>query len=408
MTKSMKAGIWSALVAVAASAGLVACGGGGEGGGGGGGAPATGSGTLRVALTDSPACGYDQVNVTVERVRVHTSMAANDSDMGWTDIAVSAPRKINLLDLQNGAIAELGQATLPAGTYTQIRLVLGANRGGSPANSVVPTGGSELPLDTPSAQQSGLKLINGFTVKPGELTDIVIDFDACKSIVTRGNGSYGLKPVMQMMPRTGAAIAGFIEAGVNGATVTAQKNGVVLRATQPTSTGQFLLAPVDPAQTPYDVVFTAPDRTTAVIASVPVVLNQTTSVGAVGNPVTMPVSAMSSVSGKLLPLAAQATGSVRALQKVGSVAAVEVAHTNVNATTGEYTLNLSLAAPRFMLYSTGNVTANPMPFGAQTADAALFKLEGAATGFAPNLGAEFTLTSTAITGKDITLVPVGP
>src|SRR5512139_1837648 len=206
MTKSMKAGIWSALLALGASAGLVACGGGGGGGGGGDAAPATGSGTLRVALTDSPACGYDQVNVTVERVRVHTSMAANDSDMGWTDIPVSAPRKINLLDLQNGAIAELGQTTLAAGTYTQIRLVLRANGGGSPANSVVPTGGSERPLDTPSAQQSGLKLVNGFTVQPGQLTDIVIDFDACKSIVTRGNGSYGLKPVMQMIPRTGAAI----------------------------------------------------------------------------------------------------------------------------------------------------------------------------------------------------------
>jgi hypothetical protein len=358
-----------------------------------------------VALTDSPACGYDQVNVTVERVRVHTSMAANDSDMGWTEIPVSAPRKINLLDLQNGTIAELGQTTLPAGTYTQIRLVLRPNGGGSPANSVVPTGGAELPLDTPSAQQSGLKLNRGFTVQPGELTDIVIDFDACRSIVTRGNGSYGLKPVMQMIPRTGAAIGGFIEPGVNGATVTAQKGGVVLRATQPTSTGQFLLAPIDPNQGPYDVVFTAAGRTTAVIAAVSVIANQTTSVGAVGNPVTMPVSATSSVSGKLLPAAAQATGSVRALQKVGGVAAVEVAHTNVNATTGDYTLVLSLAAPRLMTYSAGNVTTNPMPFTTETADAAKFRLEGAATGFAPNLGAEFTLTGTPVTGKDITLVP---
>jgi hypothetical protein len=46
-----------------------------------------------------------------------------------------------------------------------------------------------------------------------------------------------------------------------------------------------------------------------------------------------------------------------------------------------------------------------MPFTTETADAAKFRLEGAATGFAPNLGAEFTLTGTPVTGKDITLVP---
>ena len=398
-----KSGWASGLLAVAAAGALVAC-----GGGGGGGSSAAGTGTLRVALTDSPACGYDQVNVTVERVRVHTSMGANDSDMGWTEIPVSAPRKINLLDLQNGTIAELGQTTLPAGTYTQIRLVLRPNGGGSPANSVVPTGSSEQPLATPSAQQSGLKLINGFTVNPGELTDIVIDFDACKSIVARGNGSFGLKPVMQMLPRTGGAIAGFVEPGLSGVTVSAQKNGVVLRATQPTSTGQFLLAPVDPLQSPYDVVFTAAGRTTSVIATVPVTPNATTSVGAAGNAVLMPVSTTGSVSGKLLPVGAQATGSVRALQKIGAGAAVEVAHTNVNATTGDYALTLSLAAPRLMTYSTGNIAINPMPFTAQGGDAAKFRLEGAAIGYAPNLGVEFSLTDVPVTGKDITLVPATP
>ena len=46
---------WGAALAVA---GLAACGGGGGGG-------ASGDGTLRVALTDAPSCGYDHVYVTV-------------------------------------------------------------------------------------------------------------------------------------------------------------------------------------------------------------------------------------------------------------------------------------------------------------------------------------------------------
>ena len=72
MTRTMMTGIQAALLAVAASAALVACGGGGDGGV----APAPATGTLRVALTDAPNCrvgndDLDKVYVTVERVRVH-------------------------------------------------------------------------------------------------------------------------------------------------------------------------------------------------------------------------------------------------------------------------------------------------------------------------------------------------
>ena len=41
---------------------LAAC-----GGGGGGTAPVAETDTLRLALTDAPACGYDSVNITVEK-----------------------------------------------------------------------------------------------------------------------------------------------------------------------------------------------------------------------------------------------------------------------------------------------------------------------------------------------------
>ena len=47
-----------------------------------------------------------------------------------------------------------GQTQLPAGKYTQLRLVLAANDATHPfANSVVPSGGSEVALTTPSGQQ---------------------------------------------------------------------------------------------------------------------------------------------------------------------------------------------------------------------------------------------------------------
>src|SRR5512147_2548142 len=106
------------------------------------------SGTLSVSLTDAAAGGFDAVNVTVSKVRVHQSSSANENDGGWSEITLSPARKINLLNLTNGVLENLGQTSLPAGHYTQLRLVLSANTG-TLANSVVLSGTTttaEIPL----------------------------------------------------------------------------------------------------------------------------------------------------------------------------------------------------------------------------------------------------------------------
>src|SRR6478672_11429948 len=88
-------------------------------------APASASlGTLKLALTDAPACGFDHVYVTIDKVRVHPSSTAQDTDTGWSEIPVSPARRIDLLTLTNGALEELGAAALPPGAYAQMRLVL--------------------------------------------------------------------------------------------------------------------------------------------------------------------------------------------------------------------------------------------------------------------------------------------
>ncbi|MGL5212488.1 MAG: DUF4382 domain-containing protein, partial [Acinetobacter junii] len=40
-------------------------------------------------------------------------------------------------------------------------------------------------MTTPSAAQSGYKVVGSFDVKPDTLVDLVLDFDACQSIVKR-------------------------------------------------------------------------------------------------------------------------------------------------------------------------------------------------------------------------------
>ncbi|HEY9238492.1 MAG TPA: DUF4382 domain-containing protein, partial [Burkholderiaceae bacterium] len=277
----------------------------GCGGGGGGGIGGTGSalGTMRVSMTDAPACGYSAVNVTVEKVRVHQSAGAGDADGGWSEIVLAPAKRIDLLTLTNGALVELGQTALPAGKYTQLRLVLAENGSGASAlaNSVVPIGGSETPLTTPSANQSGLKLNADIDVSPEQVADVVLDFDACKSVVKRGNsGEYNLKPVISVIQRlsdAGMRVIGYLDPLLaNGATqVSVQANGVTVKATPPDSTGQFVLYPV-PAGT-YDLVVSAPGRATAVLTGVPVTTTAYTYVNAATAPMLPAASTVRAVGG---------------------------------------------------------------------------------------------------------------
>ncbi len=266
-------------------------------------------GTLSVSLTDAPACGFNAVNVTVSKVRVHQSNNADDNAGGWTDITLNPARKINLLDLNdptqpNFALEHLGETPLGAGHYTQLRLVLVLNSPSNPlANSVVLSSppNTEIPLATPSAVQSGIKLIHQFNVASGQRVDLLLDFDACKSVVKRGvpvklglpvqlglPASYLLKPVIKVIPFELNGIEGFVdtalftnEVNVNNVAVSAQINGEIVRATMPnTQTGKFFLARLDAgAGVIYDVVITADDHATAVISGVPV--PTTTSITAV-------------------------------------------------------------------------------------------------------------------------------
>ena len=104
-----------------------------------GGSDESGTGTMRLALTDTPACGYDNIYVTVLGARVHKNVDALDGDSGWVNFTLpGTPKRIDLLALNNGTLEELGQTPLPSGKYNQLRLLLAANGSQAPfANAVV-------------------------------------------------------------------------------------------------------------------------------------------------------------------------------------------------------------------------------------------------------------------------------
>lgn len=361
---------WGAAALAASAAVLQAC------GGGGGSDEATG--TVRFALTDAPAC-YDAVNVTVQKVRIHRSSAAAESDAGWSEVVLATPKRINLVPLTNGVLEELGQATVPAGSYSQIRLVLAANDATAPlANSVQPIGGAEVPLDTPSAMQSGLKLQAHFEVEEGQVADFVLDFDACKSIVTRGNsGQYALKPVLTVLPRVAAAglkVEGYVvpALGTGSTSVSLQLNGVVARATVPDATGKFILSPV-PEGT-YDLVVAADGRVTAVMTGVPVAAASVTTVNPATAAIDPAASTMRVASGAVSTTGSAAIpdATLRILQTLTGGPTIELGARPADAVTGEYSFSVPLAAPVKAAYAAGATT---LTFAADAAAAGKYTVE---------------------------------
>lgn len=143
-----------------------------------------GTANLSVKLVDAPG-DYDAVYIDVQDVMVKYNGETDEVSIGEINAGV-----YNLLELTGGVSAVLVDDQLPAGSISQIRLVLGSQ------NSVV-VDGQSYPLDTPSAQQSGLKLQLHQDLEEDVYYEYVLDFDVDQSIVVQGNGGYSLHPSIQ-------------------------------------------------------------------------------------------------------------------------------------------------------------------------------------------------------------------
>jgi hypothetical protein len=396
-----------AVASTLAAATLVACGG---GGGSAAPTPTPSNGTLFVALTDAPSCGFDAVNVTVSKVRVHTSGSAGDTDSGWSEVVLSPARKINLLNLTNGVLDTLGQTSLPAGKYTQVRLVLDANGGAGMANSVVPTGTTtEVTLDTPSAVTSGIKLVGNFDVVAGARSDLVLDFDACKSVLTKGNGKYALKPVVKVIPTAVNGIAGFISPAMlaSGVSISAQQGGNVISATMPNATtGEFFLSRLVPGN--YDVVITANNRAASVIGAVPVAsTTSTTNLSTAAAPITLASGTMSSIGGvvTMTPVSTTEAAYVAAKQSFAAGPTVTIRYKGADLLSGAYTIGqLPLEAPQYTVYS----ATLPLVFAAATTTTpgtGKYMVDASATGYATKSVASVDVTVNPVPAVNFALIP---
>ncbi|HEX4236314.1 MAG TPA: DUF4382 domain-containing protein [Caldimonas sp.] len=343
------------IAALATAALLAACGGGG--GGGGGGVPVTDAGFVKLALTDAPACGYNQINVTVQKVRVNTSATAADGDPGWWEIVLSPAQKIDLLSLTNGNVLELGQVQVPVGTYQQLSLVLDTT---TPlANSVVPVGGSETALGMPAGLQSGLKIPINVAVTKDQTSDYVIDFDACNSVLRLGtSGNYDLSArlsVVQRLSATGQRVTGFVDPTLDPTTtrISVQQNGTIIRATNPDSTpgptkGHFVLYPV-PVGT-YDLVISGLGVVPAVVTGVTVSAATSTDVSTSAAPISPPGSSVHTITGTVSTGTTPVDARVAIIKKFNApncptVPTATTAGAPADATTGGLAYSVATGAP---------------------------------------------------------------
>jgi hypothetical protein len=201
-------------------------------GGGGSSSDGGGTGTVSVSLTDSTADEYLAVYITINGIQIRTSddgsssiddpsndvssdNNSSDDDSKWESLeppdGVQFPKTYNLLKLINGVTEAIGSGEFSAGTYHQVRLMIGDspelenNLLGEPhpeANYLILNDGSDTirPIKIPSGFQTGIKLVRSFTVSAGEIKELVLDFDASRSVVKAGDsGKHLLKPTIKVI-----------------------------------------------------------------------------------------------------------------------------------------------------------------------------------------------------------------
>lgn len=276
--------------------------------------PAPASGQLAIQVTDAPADLeiMRRAVVRVEQVLIHAEANAaapvgsasvggvGTGQSGWITLFDAArdggPREFDLLRLRGGVTETLLQASLPAGTYRQLRLVVSGGevvaQVGSETRTYSTANGN---LDVPSGESSGIKIPfanDPIVVVGGLTTELLLDFDVARTFNAVGPpgdpSRFQIQPVIRGVNlSTAGRIAGIVrgdggtpgltgdDAPLANATISAIQTGSTTATTLSDAQGVYVL-PGLPAGT-YQLQVEASGHRTLVVPDVGVVAgNQTT------------------------------------------------------------------------------------------------------------------------------------
>lgn len=183
---------------------------------------APGAGQLTVQLSDSPTPNVQTAYVAISRVY----LIGGSDTTGPRYTIDSTPHEVyNLLGFQNGITATLGSATIPVGTYSQMRIVVDSGIVVLSPGFRFSDGTTSKALSVPSGMETGVKVVldTPIQVTPGQ-TVLVADFDVSRSFVLTGPPTLPVGAIFQpvihaTMEDVAASVAGTVTPASSQATL---------------------------------------------------------------------------------------------------------------------------------------------------------------------------------------------
>jgi len=173
--------------------------------------PASRKPMAKVLLTDDPF-PFDTVqSVNVYIVSIAASTAADTSDPGLQWVTITAPRKrFDLLALQQGTTALLGEGEIPADQYRSVRLIIDAD-----SSNVRFADGTPAVVQNwnGSGEWSIYAFVEAALQVPDSGAEIVIDFDVGRSFQynVAGDGTFTFIPWIRAVNKAATgSIAGTV------------------------------------------------------------------------------------------------------------------------------------------------------------------------------------------------------
>jgi hypothetical protein len=168
----------------------------------------SGEGKTAILLTDAPF-PFDRIaRVDVHVKEIALSVSADTSERASDWVVVAAPdRTFNLLDLQNGSTALLGEAVVPPGQYRAVRLVFDPSRStltGADGDLIATASGPGAPginWQAKGDRPSLFALVEEALAIGENGEDIVVDFDVGRSFLYDGSAEFTFIPHLRAIVR---------------------------------------------------------------------------------------------------------------------------------------------------------------------------------------------------------------
>jgi len=205
--------------------------------------PPEGQGRVVMYLADAPTDSFTEVNVEIESIEIYSEQK------GWIELQTEAGI-YNLLELTNGTMAMLVDVNVEADTYTMIRVHIGGE-------STIVVEGSMVDISIDAGAHEGIELVHHIELESGATTEILLDFDAHRSVSGSLVGGFVLDPVIrvQSMEEAGDVSGQVVPPEAKAVVIASQQGDIVTSTYADENSGEYKL--VGLAEGEYDVEFVA-------------------------------------------------------------------------------------------------------------------------------------------------------